>query len=146
MSVDPEIFATFQYKVERIPHFARVTEVRHMHCTVKIKLLTLPPPPPRTFLKVWVCGFPSFDGYGLSASAERGSLGQALYCNSPVNIQTHTTENIYFPQLPWRAAITLGVKDDLLNLPILGYQFSGHIAQCIGILNRKSESQRPECF
>ena len=30
MSVDPEIFAIFQHKVERIPHFARVTEVRHM--------------------------------------------------------------------------------------------------------------------
>ena len=31
MSVDPEIFAIFQHKVERIPHFARVTEVRHMY-------------------------------------------------------------------------------------------------------------------
>ena len=30
MSVDPEIFAIFQHKVERIPHFARVTEVRHI--------------------------------------------------------------------------------------------------------------------
>ena len=30
MSVDPEIFAIFQHKVERIPHFTRVTEVRHM--------------------------------------------------------------------------------------------------------------------
>ena len=29
MSVDPEIFAIFQHKVERIPHFAGVTEVRH---------------------------------------------------------------------------------------------------------------------
>ena len=28
MSVDPEIFAIFQHKVERIPHFVRVTEVR----------------------------------------------------------------------------------------------------------------------
>ena len=31
MSVDPEIFAIFQHKVEWIPHFARVTEVRHMY-------------------------------------------------------------------------------------------------------------------
>ena len=31
MSVDPEIFAIFQHKVERIPHFARVTEVRHIY-------------------------------------------------------------------------------------------------------------------
>ena len=30
MSVDREIFAIFQHKVERIPHFARVTEVRHI--------------------------------------------------------------------------------------------------------------------
>ena len=30
MSVDPEIFAIFQHKVERIPHLARVTEVRHI--------------------------------------------------------------------------------------------------------------------
>ena len=30
MSVDPEIFAIIQHKVERIPHFARVTEVRHI--------------------------------------------------------------------------------------------------------------------
>ena len=30
MSVDPEIFANFQHNVEQIPHFARVTEVRHM--------------------------------------------------------------------------------------------------------------------
>ena len=30
MSVDPEIFAIFQHKVEQIPHFAQVTEVRHM--------------------------------------------------------------------------------------------------------------------
>ena len=30
MSVDPEIFTIFQHKVERIPHFARVTEVRHI--------------------------------------------------------------------------------------------------------------------
>ena len=29
-SVEPEIFPTFQHKVERIPHFARVSEVRHM--------------------------------------------------------------------------------------------------------------------
>ena len=31
MSVDPEIFAIFQYKVERIPHFTRVTEARHIY-------------------------------------------------------------------------------------------------------------------
>ena len=30
MSVDLEIFAIFQHKVQRIPHFARVTEVRHI--------------------------------------------------------------------------------------------------------------------
>ena len=30
MSVDPEIFAIFQHKVEQIPHFTRVTEVRHI--------------------------------------------------------------------------------------------------------------------
>ena len=29
-SVEPEIFPTFQHKVERVPHFARVSEVRHM--------------------------------------------------------------------------------------------------------------------
>ena len=31
MSVDPKIFAIFQHKVEWIPHFARVTEVRLMY-------------------------------------------------------------------------------------------------------------------
>ena len=31
MSVDPEIFAIFQHEVERIPHFTRVTEVRHIY-------------------------------------------------------------------------------------------------------------------
>ena len=31
MSVDPEIFPIFQHKVERIPHFARVIEVRHIY-------------------------------------------------------------------------------------------------------------------
>ena len=30
MSVDPEIFAIFQHKVERTPHFTRVTEVRNI--------------------------------------------------------------------------------------------------------------------
>ena len=31
MSVDPEnMFTIFQHKVEQIPHFARVTEVRHI--------------------------------------------------------------------------------------------------------------------
>ena len=29
-SVEPEIFPTFQHKVERVPHFARVSEVRHI--------------------------------------------------------------------------------------------------------------------
>ena len=29
-SVEPEIFGIFQHRVERIPHFARVTEVRHI--------------------------------------------------------------------------------------------------------------------
>ena len=29
-SVEPEIFPIFQHKVERIPHFARVTEVRYI--------------------------------------------------------------------------------------------------------------------
>ena len=27
---EPEIFPIFQHKVERIPHFAHVTEVRHI--------------------------------------------------------------------------------------------------------------------
>ena len=36
MSVDPEIFAFFQHKVERIPHFAQVTEVRHMFKDLRI--------------------------------------------------------------------------------------------------------------
>ena len=31
ISVDPEIFAIFQHKVERTPLFTRVTEVRHKH-------------------------------------------------------------------------------------------------------------------
>ena len=31
MSVDPEIFANFQHKVEWILHFAQVTEVRHIY-------------------------------------------------------------------------------------------------------------------
>ena len=26
-----EIFPTFQHKVERVPHFARISEVRHIH-------------------------------------------------------------------------------------------------------------------
>ena len=30
-SVEPEIFPTFQHKVERVLHFARVSEVRHIH-------------------------------------------------------------------------------------------------------------------
>ena len=29
-SIEPEIFGIFQHKVERVPHFARVSEVRHM--------------------------------------------------------------------------------------------------------------------
>ena len=28
--MEPEIFPTFQHKVERVPHFARVSEVRHI--------------------------------------------------------------------------------------------------------------------
>ena len=28
--IEPEIFGFFQHKVERVPHFARVSEVRHM--------------------------------------------------------------------------------------------------------------------
>ena len=36
MSVDPEIFAIFQHKVEWIPHFARVTEVRHIYCDLSL--------------------------------------------------------------------------------------------------------------
>ena len=31
MSVDPEILAIFQHKVEQIPHFVWVTEVRHIY-------------------------------------------------------------------------------------------------------------------
>ena len=34
MSVDPEIFAIFQHKVEQIPHFTQVTEVRHIYVVV----------------------------------------------------------------------------------------------------------------
>ena len=30
-SIEPEIFPIFKHKVERVPHFARVSEVRHMH-------------------------------------------------------------------------------------------------------------------
>ena len=29
-TTEPEIFGIFQHKVEGIPHFARVSEVRHM--------------------------------------------------------------------------------------------------------------------
>ena len=29
-SIEPEIFGFFQHKVERVPHFARVSEVRHI--------------------------------------------------------------------------------------------------------------------
>ena len=29
-SVEPEIFGIFQHKVELIPHFTRITEVRHI--------------------------------------------------------------------------------------------------------------------
>ena len=29
-SVEPKIFPTFQHKVERVPYFARISEVRHM--------------------------------------------------------------------------------------------------------------------
>ena len=29
-SIEPEIFLIFQHKVERVPHFARVSEVRHI--------------------------------------------------------------------------------------------------------------------
>ena len=28
--IEPEIFGIFQHKVERTPHFARVSEVRHI--------------------------------------------------------------------------------------------------------------------
>ena len=28
--IEPEIFGFFEHKVERVPHFARVSEVRHM--------------------------------------------------------------------------------------------------------------------
>ena len=38
MSVDPEIFPIFQHKAERIPHFARVTEVRHIYISLKNKM------------------------------------------------------------------------------------------------------------
>ena len=34
MSVDPEIVAIFQHKVEQIPQFVRVTEVRHIYLVV----------------------------------------------------------------------------------------------------------------
>ena len=34
-SVEPEIFPIFQHKIERIPHFARVTEVRHRNFNLK---------------------------------------------------------------------------------------------------------------
>ena len=30
-SIEPEIFGIPQHKVERTPHFARVSEVRHMY-------------------------------------------------------------------------------------------------------------------
>ena len=41
MSVDPEIFAIFQHKVEQIPHFARVTEVRHIYVVCNFVILPL---------------------------------------------------------------------------------------------------------
>ena len=34
-SVEPEIFKTFQHKVERVPHFACVSEVRHIYISTK---------------------------------------------------------------------------------------------------------------
>ena len=40
-SVEPEIFPTFQHKVERIPHFARVTEVRHIYCGISNKIVQI---------------------------------------------------------------------------------------------------------
>ena len=47
--MEPEIFAIFQHKVERTPHFTRVTEVRHMfhsdiHCCFlwMVLILTCP--------------------------------------------------------------------------------------------------------
>ena len=30
-SIEPEIFGIFQHKVERTPHFARVSEVRYIY-------------------------------------------------------------------------------------------------------------------
>ena len=30
-SIEPEIFGIFQHKLEGIPHFARVSEVRHIY-------------------------------------------------------------------------------------------------------------------
>ena len=45
MSVDPEIFAIFQHKVVRVPHFAQVTEMRHI----------------LMFVNVWMCLFNLFN-------------------------------------------------------------------------------------
>ena len=48
-SVEPEIFPTFQHKVERVPHFARISEVRHIYLAVfllDMKNLTNHSPPP----------------------------------------------------------------------------------------------------
>ena len=40
-SVEREIFPTFQHKVERVPHFARVSEVRHIFIAIsKIVFIT----------------------------------------------------------------------------------------------------------
>ena len=33
-SIEPEIFGIFQHKVERTPHFARVSEVRHVETAI----------------------------------------------------------------------------------------------------------------
>ena len=42
-SVESEIFPTFQHKVEWIPHFARVTEVRHIYlCRFFFETIQIP--------------------------------------------------------------------------------------------------------
>ena len=38
MSVDSEIFAIFQHKVLRVPHFAQVTEVRHIYVSLQLSV------------------------------------------------------------------------------------------------------------
>ena len=37
-SIEPEIFLIVQHKVERVPHFARVSEVRQLHSADDIEL------------------------------------------------------------------------------------------------------------